>query len=133
MTSKQKLKAIPKGEQATLRTTVQGEKVTTVHTVKPNGESQDRFNLTWTFDFSKVTKEELQKLAERTLRIKMQSNWRKAKDRMDAEIWDNRTFSVREILDTGRKSADPVEKVTNLVEKMSPEEKRALLEQLQAA
>lgn len=127
----QKMQPIPSGEQATLSTTIKGGVATVVFTVKPNGDKDaPRFNLTQAFDFSNVTENELIALAVRPLRIDVQSQWRASKDKMDADVWQNRKWSVREMLDQTRQKGDPTQKVLKAAERMNKAERMALMELL---
>ncbi len=126
-----KLSPIPSDTQATLSTSIAGKIATVIFSVKPNGEKDSaRYNLTQTFDFDNVKTDEILTLATRSLRIDVQATWRKDSDRMNAEKWQNRKWSVREMLDQTRSKADPATKVLNAVAKMSKDEKDAILELL---
>ncbi len=128
-----KLQAIPTGEQATLRTTVEGKVAHLVFSIKENGENgAPRYNLEQTLDFTGVSEAELIELASKPLRIDVQSIWRKAKDRMDSDIWQGRAWNVREMLDQTRQKADPTAKVLKAAEKMSETERNALMDLLKA-
>jgi hypothetical protein len=97
------------------------------HTVKESQADDVRFQLGWTFDFSKTSREDVLKLATRTICIKKQAEWRKAKNRMDAKIWDNVTFMVDEVLAEGRKSADPVTRAKGALSKLTKAERAVLI------
>ncbi len=126
-----KLSPIPSDTQATLSTSIAGKIATVIFSVKPNGEKDSaRYNLTQTFDFDNVSNDEILTLATRSLRIDVQSVWRKDSDRMNAEKWQNRKWSVREMLDQTRQKTDPKTKVLNAIGKMTKDEKDAILELL---
>lgn len=127
-----KLKEILKGEPSQRSTIVVDDVVTTKHTVKPDEQSQSRYELTWSYNFDGVTHEELLVLAERPMRIRKQAAWRKAADRMDGDKWDNITVSVRDMLDNARQAADPVAKAARAGEKMDAKQRAALIAQLTA-
>lgn len=128
-----KLQAIPSGDQATLRTFGTGESVEVTFSVKENGEKgTPRYNLVWLFDFTDVKPEELRTLATRSLRIDGQAVWRKAKDRMDSDVWQDRKWSVRAMLDQTRQKADPTQKVLNAAAKMTKDEREELMELLKS-
>jgi len=124
-----KLKALTKDEQATISMVASddGQQCVVSHTVKESKDDDIRYQLSWTFDFSKTTREDLLKLATRTICIKKQAEWRKSKDRMDGEKWDGITFMVDEVLAEGRKSADPVTRAKGALNKLSKAERDALL------
>ena len=126
-----KLQPMAVDEQATLKTVIEGKGATVTFSVKPNGEKGTaRYNLTQSFDFTDVTLPETIELAVRSLRIDVQATWRKAKDRMDADVWQGRKWSVRDMLDQTRQKADPATKVLNAAAKMSKRERDALMELL---
>ncbi len=128
-----KLQPIAADVQATLKTTIKGGMASTTFSVKPNGEKgTPRYNLTQVFDFSNVTEAELIALAVKPLRIDVQSIWRSAKDKMDADVWQDRKWSVRAMLDQTRQKADPTVKVLKVAEGMSKAERDALMELLKA-
>ncbi len=129
-----KLQPIPTGEQATLSTTIEADQTATVvFSVKENSEKgTPRYNLTWTFDFNGVKPAELITLATRSLRIDGQATWRKAKDRMNADVWQDKKWSVRAMLDQTRQKGDPVQKGAKDAAKMTPAERKAHLATLMA-
>ena len=128
-----KLQPIPSSEQATLNTSIEGKIATVVFSVKPNGEKgTPRYNLTQTFDFENVSEAELIALAVKPLRIDVQSIWRGAKDKMNADVWQGRKWSVRDMLDQTRQKADPVQKAFKLAEGMTKAEREEYIKKLQA-
>ena len=145
-----KLQPIPSGEQATLKTEIEGEGigqdaiddigislegrlVKCTFTVKANGDKgTPRYNLTQVFDFTGVTITELLKLAVRPLRIDVQAMWRGAKDAMDADVWQDRVWQVRAMLDQTRQKADPVSKGAKDAAKMTPAERKEHMKTLTA-
>lgn len=125
------IKAITKDETARRDFKVDGKRVKVVHTVRPDRDSDNRFNLTWTLDFGKVSDADVLELAARTITIRLQADWRKAKNKMDEKVWDHTGFDVAAILAEARQTADPLTKATRQIEKMSADEKAALLKLLQ--
>ena len=124
-----KLTPIPTDEQATLKTTVEGNMVHLVFSVKPDKDSPARYNLMQTLDFEGVSQVELLEIASKPLRIDIQTAWRGAKDRMNAEVWQGRTWKVRDMLDQGRSKATQAQKASNAVSKLSKAERDALFAQ----
>ena len=125
-----KLTPIPTDEQATLNTTVEGNMVHLVFSVKPNGDKGTaRYNLEQNLDFEGVSQDELLEIASKPLRIDIQTAWRGAKDRMDADVWQGRTWKVRDMLDQGRSKASPTQKASNAVAKLSKAERDSLFAQ----
>ena len=128
-----KLQPMAVDEQATLKSYIEDETVYVTFSVKPDGEKgTPRYNLSQSFDFANVTHDELVALAVRSLRIDVQATWRKAKDKMDADVWQDRKWSVRAMLDQTRQKADPAQKVLNAAAKMSKQERDALMELLKS-
>ena len=128
-----KLQPMAADEQATLKTVIEGEIATVTFSVKPNGEKGTaRYNLSQSFDFAGVSLEEIIGLATRSLRIDVQSMWRKAKNRMDAGVWQDKKWFVRDMLDQTRQKADPVTKAVSNDHKMTAKERKAHLELLTA-
>lgn len=122
-----KLSPIPTDEQATLKTTVEGNMVLILFSVKPNGDKGTaRYNLEQMLDFEGVSQAELLEIASKPLRIDIQAEWRGAKDRMDAEVWQGRTWKVRDMLDGSRKKATKAQKASNAVSKLTKAERDAL-------
>lgn len=103
-------------------------KVTVTHAVKPEGKaSVNKVQLTWTFDFSNVSRAELLECAVRRLVVDQQNNLRN--DRKAIEASDGKAYSVRLMLDAERATIkrDPVKTATNLLAGMSEEERKAIL------
>ncbi len=141
-----KMQPIGADEQATLNTSIEGLKdgkidrlistkaiATVVFSVKPNGDKgTPRYNLRQTFDFENVSEEELITLAVKPLRIDVQGVWRNAKDKMDADVWQDREWSVRDMLDQTRQKGDPVKKGLKLAENMTKAEREDYIKKIQA-
>ena len=126
-----KLKALAADEQATLNTSIVDNVATCTFTVKPEANGS-RFNLLHRYDYTGVSEEEVLALATRSIRIDVQAKWRKAKDKMDAEKWTDKTFMVRDILDESPAKADPVTKALRLADKMTKAERNEYIKKLQA-
>ncbi len=121
-----KLTPIPQGEQATLRFLITDKLLTTTFTVKENKASPVRYNLTWLFDLTDVTLHEILGYALRSLRIDGQTMWRAAKDRMDGNVWQDKKWSVRAMLDSTRSKADPNTTAEKAIDKLSEAERITL-------
>jgi hypothetical protein len=117
-----KLFPLSSDAQATLNVMVSDNVVKTTHTVKPNKDSSNRYNLNWSFDFEGLGQDEILKLAEKSVRIMKQAEWRKDPDQLNAEKWNHVVFKVSDILAGGRKTADPVKKAETAIGKLSQEE-----------
>lgn len=125
------MRTLSKDENANLQLTVKGNIATVTHTAKVNRDDEARVEMTWNLDFEKVSKDDLLKLAARTVTIKQQAAWRKAADRMKAEKWDNVTFDVAAILAAGRQPADPKARAITAISKLSKAEREEVLKALQ--
>ena len=95
------------------------------------GKQADRYQVATRFNFAGVSKEEERTLAAEQLLVK----WRQQLGFSNLESvdgTDNQTVSVREMLDNQRK-ADYLKRAKSAASKMSEEEKRELLAELQAS
>lgn len=126
------IKAITITEKAVREFKVTGQTVSCTHTVKADRDSEVRFNLRWVLDFAGVKPAELMELAARTIIIRKQADWRKAKDRQ-ADRWQGLSIKVRDVLDETRATADPLTKAATQIDKMSDTEKADLLKLVQAS
>lgn len=130
------MRKILKGEQVSRGVHIRGNTAVVNHVTKASEESEVGYLLTWEFDFQGVTVPELMDIAAGALTIGERPPFKKAlKDSKDqdttAEEWDNKTFSVRDLIDDARKSkADPVTKAKNALGKLSEADRKALLEAL---
>lgn len=128
------MKTVLQGEKGR-RETIVGKESVTVHHVTQNGFGDDAVNyqLCWLFDFSEVTREELMELAAKHLTINVspgRAAFKKTKN-PKADDWDNRTYLVREWLDSERKQrVSKTEKAKRLLSQMTEEEKQELLDSL---
>jgi hypothetical protein len=124
-------KILSKGEKGINSIKVDGDVVTMQHqTVHPKiapRKTGQRIMLTWTFDFSKVSRAELIGLASRSLVITMRAPF-KALDAPQPEDWDNKTFVVRDWLDYERRQpVDKVAKVRKIFEGLTKDEIEAMM------
>lgn len=128
------IKQVADTETVEKKTTIEGNKVTVLRTVRPDGEKGTlRRVVNWTFNFENVTKAELLELATATTVINAARVWRGAKDR-DADVWGRRNWSVREMIDSAgvRTPVDPMTAATRAIDKMSATERAELLKKLQS-
>lgn len=123
------MKVVKQGETVSRSTRVEGEVVVKHHVTQH--QTLGDVEVTWKFDFTDVTHEQLLELASRDLVIKARPQFKKLKAE-EAEKWDGKVFSVKEMLESQRATVDNLTKATRAVEKMSPEEleqlKKLLLE-----
>lgn len=119
------MKTLPRGEAANLTIKSTGEfRLHLSHTVQVSKDSP-RIQLEhWTFDFEDVPMEELQKLAAKTVKIFLQRQWRNSKDRMKADVWDNRVFKITDVVKEmgARTTADPLTAAERALDKLTNEE-----------
>lgn len=99
-------------------------------------ESAPRYALTSLLDFSACTQEEILEMAARTCIIDLQRQWRVLANTKGSTATTANPFArvnvKTAIVDAGRKSATPVSKAANAVNKLSDAEKKALIAELQA-
>lgn len=127
------LKEIKRGEAYSNRTrVVDDDTVEVAFTVKPDKDSQSRYELEWTLDFAGCTRAEMLTLAVRQIKIDLQAAWRRDPERQEEGKWSDVIIDVAEQLRAKPAKADPVAKVAKLVGQMSDADKAALLAQLQA-
>ena len=90
---------------------------------KLDARSTEKTETAVTIDWSTISQEDLQKLAQKTIVIAAQSQWRAA-----GEIPAEATLNAADFANPTRKPRGPVD-LKALLAKMSPEERAALLEQ----
>lgn len=99
-------------------------------------ESAPRYALTSTLDFSACSKEEILELAARTVIIDLQRQWRVLANTKGSTATTVNPFAKvnvkTSIVDAGRKSATPVSKAVNALNKLSDAEREAIIRELQA-
>ena len=127
------MRTLAKGENASLARSINADTqtVTTTHTVKENKDTDVRTELTWSFDFSKCTPEQILELAERSIRIRKQADWRADKDKGDASKWDKVTFDVAAEL-AERRTADPMARAEKALAGLTPDQIAELVSRMQS-
>ena len=99
-------------------------------TVRKN-KDQPRVQINkWVFNFKNVTATERLVLAVKTCKIIAQREMTKSKDYNSAKVWEDRTFSVRAMIDAmgKRETVDAVTAADRAFNKLSDAEKDAQLE-----
>ena len=119
------MKIVKQGEKAARAVKIEGDTVTRTH-VTLNKPTKADYELTWAFDFSDVSRDELMTIASRAIVIALRPEFKEA-PASELGAWDNRTFSVREYLDSERSKVDDSEKARRLLAKLTPEQREALL------
>ena len=119
------LRTIKKGEafSRTFRVDVEEKHVKAVFAVKTENDAEVAHALDMIFDYSNCSEEEILILASQQVRVKIQSLWRKAKDRLTDGAWDNRTIDVAELVHASPRGKDIVEKASTFFDKMSESER----------
>ena len=84
----------------------------------------------WTFDFKDVTHEELLEVASRELVIGARPKFKKCPIN-EVKSWEQKTFSVRKILDAERTSLSPEEKAVRALQGLTPEQLAEVLKAVQ--
>jgi len=113
------------GESVT-RTSTVSNNVVTCHHVTKHGSGTE-YICTWKFDWTDVTIEELQLEANKDAVISNRLAWKKMPV-SEAEKLVERTINMREYLNRARRiSRTDGEKASNLLDKMSPEERAAVI------
>lgn len=125
------MKTVLQGEKRSVGMKVDGNKVAVKH-VTLNKPTDSHYELNWTFDFEKVSREDLIRLATRGLVIDQRPKFKAEKDAKKLEAWDNKTFSVADLLAKERVRLSPVEKASKAVASLGADEQIALLQALLA-
>jgi len=86
---------VKQGEKVPRSVTVEGTKVIRKH-VTEHGRLGDVL-LTWSFDFERVSHEDIMELASRAVLIGARPKFKKSSV-VEAATWDNRVFSVADYL-----------------------------------
>lgn len=128
------MRTLSKTDKTTLVRTinVDTKSVGVVHTVKPTIDSPVRYEMTWTLDFRTCSDKQMLELASRSALIDAQRKWRGETDaqRLDGERWDGITINVADAMGETRRTADPVSKAANAVNKLTPEQRAAFIAEL---
>ena len=115
------LKTIEKGTpfSRTFRVNTEEQTVHASFAVKTENDAPVAHALDMIFDYSECSDEEILILASQQVRVKVQSLWRKAKDRLTDGAWDNRTIDVAEICRSRSAAKDIVTKTSDFLSAMS--------------
>lgn len=130
---------VPKDELADVKTS-EPTTVDKTRTVYPRMKANEDSPVTHvmdkgvTFDFDGIGVPQLYRLACRQLVIQLQATFRKASvaEQNEAAKWE-RTFSVKEMLDSQRTPVSDVVKADRALEKLTEDEKKALFERYMAS
>ncbi len=122
-------KTIAKDDKAPNDLVINGMIANCTLTTKPDGDSPVRYVQEWAFDFSDCSQEDLIRLATATVKINMQSTWRKDQDYASADKWAKRTFNVKHDILTAKRTtnANPVQKAMSVIGKMTEEQRKQFL------
>ena len=104
------------------------ENVVQVDHVTLNKPTDTQYQCRWIFDFSDVTRKELEIIASRGLVIKYRNPFKNAPaSELNALGLDNQTFEVREILDKTPQRLDPMQKAKRAVSGLTEAQVEELL------
>lgn len=124
------MRIVEKGTAISRYTKIDGEKVHKHH-VTMNKSTSTEYELDWTFDFTDVTHDELLLIASRDLVIKSRPVF-KLLPASELSGWDEKVFSVREMLDTETRSTlTPEQKVMKNITKLDDAAKQRMIDELQ--
>src|SRR5688572_7055635 len=126
------MRQIKDGEKRTVGMKLDGDVVRVDH-VTLNKPSKRKFQLTWTFDFNGVSTDDLKRLATRGLVIDQRPKFKAEKEDKKLAQWDNRTFSVKELLAKERKRLTMEQRVEKAVTELPVEQQIELLKKALAA
>src|SRR5688572_26464295 len=108
------MRQVKDGEKRQIGMKLAGDMVTVDH-VTLNKPSKRKFQLTWAFDFSGVSVDDLKRLATRGLVIDQRPKFKGEKDDKKLASWDNKTFSVKGLLAKERKRLTMEQKVEKAI------------------
>lgn len=104
-----------------------------VHVTKHgDGSNAAHYGLTWTFDFSGVSQEQLMELASRSVLISYRPTFQKVPAN-EVDQWADLRISVADFLTRGRAPVDPKARIRSDLSKLSAEERAAILAELSAS
>lgn len=126
-----KIKAMAADEQAVLRMSIEGKIVTMIFSVKEK-MGEPSCNLTWHVDFEGSTTEQIMLEAARAFKIDKALEWRSAKDKMNADVWQGRAFNFAEEKAKGPHKKTDIEKADADAKKLTPAERKRHLATLEA-
>lgn len=130
------IRKLNKDEKLSNSTSIVNSTATAVFKVRRSESSDEAFVLTCKLDFSTCSQDEILALATRTAIIDIQRQWRVAHvtEKGDPKSNEFATVNVKsQVVDSQRKTADPLAKAKSLLDKLSPTERAALLASLKAA
>ncbi len=102
------------------------ENIVAVHHVTLNKPTDSHYQCSWVFDYTDVTREELEIMTSRGLVIKYRNPFKNAPE-SELEGLDNQTFLVREILDSAPQRLDPMTKAKRAVSGLTKAQVEELL------
>lgn len=124
---------VQKGESVSRQTTIDADnKLVFMFNVSNNRKTGHNYKVQWDFDFSNCTQDEIYALAARSAVIAYRKNFRNVSE-SSIPNYAHKTIDVhKEIMAVERKTLSDSEKVTNLLDQLSDEEKAAILSQYSA-
>lgn len=123
------LKQVLDGEKVRRFHTIHDD-IVRIHHVSLNKPTKSHYELDWFFDFTGVSKEELQVLAAKKTLIDARRKFKD--DKNPGPEWNDYTVNVREMIDSGRGTPkSPVKSATNLWNEMTESEQAEFLAAIQ--
>lgn len=130
------MKTLARSDLSVLKTTILENNIVECSLTVRKNKDTNRVQIdSWKFDFANVSKNEERLLAVKTCKIVTQREMTKSKDFNNAKIWENRTISVRKIIDEQgkREKVDAVTAADRAFDKLSDSEREALIAKFTAA
>jgi len=119
------MRIVKQGEKVSRETTVEGAVVTVKHVTEH--PTAGKCVLIWKFDYDGVTEDEMLREMSRAHVIDMRPAWKKQDEK---DLTETMEVNMREYLDRERRVAQTAsQKVGNLLDRMSPEERAAVIAQ----
>lgn len=127
------MKTLARSDLSVLKTTILDDNIVECSLTVRKNKDTNRVQIdSWKFDFENVTKNEERLLAVKTCKIVIQREMTKSKDFNNPKVWENRTISVRKIIDEQgkREKVDSVTAFERARDKLSEDEQDAQLEKM---
>lgn len=115
-----------KGETYNRTRTVNPDTNVVVNKQVTKHDKEGNLYLTWSFDFTDITREQLMDIATRALVIDARPAFKKC-DIADIDSWDNKMFIVKDMITKTRSKKSDADKIKDLLKGKTPEEIAAIL------
>ena len=124
------MKTLARSDLSVLKTTILDDNIVECSLTVRKNKDTNRVQIdSWKFDFANVSKNEERLLAVKTCKIVTQREMTKSKDFNNPKVWEDRTISVRKIIDEQgkREKVDAVTAADRAFDKLSADERDALI------